>query len=80
MLRRFIGRSLLNPRVRSLRISSVHFSATEQTPEATKHEFQAETRKLLDIVAKSLYSDKEVKLFHPKITTLIILSRFLFAN
>ena len=25
-----------------------------------EHEFQAETRKLLDIVAKSLYSDKEV--------------------
>ena len=25
-----------------------------------KHEFQAETRKLLDIVAKSLYSEKEV--------------------
>jgi len=60
MLRRFIGRSLLNPRVRSLRISSVHLSATEQNSEATKHEFQAETRKLLDIVAKSLYSDKEV--------------------
>lgn len=28
--------------------------------EASKHEFQAETRKLLDIVAKSLYTDKEV--------------------
>ncbi|KAI0219003.1 Heat shock protein 75 kDa, mitochondrial [Lamellibrachia satsuma] len=27
---------------------------------ADKHEFQAETRKLLDIVAQSLYSDKEV--------------------
>ena len=26
------------------------------------HEFQAETRKLLDIVAKSLYSEKEVSL------------------
>ena len=65
MLRRFIGRSLLNPRVRSLRISSVHLSATEQNSEATKHEFQAETRKLLDIVAKSLYSDKEVKITGP---------------
>lgn len=28
--------------------------------EATKHEFQAETRMLLDIVARSLYSEKEV--------------------
>lgn len=30
--------------------------------EAVKHEFQAETRQLLDIVARSLYSEKEVKL------------------
>ena len=28
--------------------------------EPTQHEFQAETRMLLDIVAKSLYSEKEV--------------------
>jgi hypothetical protein len=28
--------------------------------QAKQHEFQAETRKLLDIVAKSLYSEKEV--------------------
>lgn len=28
--------------------------------QADTHEFQAETRKLLDIVAKSLYSEKEV--------------------
>ncbi|XP_053897583.1 heat shock protein 75 kDa, mitochondrial [Malaclemys terrapin pileata] len=28
--------------------------------EASKHEFQAETKKLLDIVARSLYSEKEV--------------------
>lgn len=28
--------------------------------EATKHEFQAETKMLLDIVARSLYSEKEV--------------------
>lgn len=27
---------------------------------AVKHEFQAETRQLLDIVARSLYSEKEV--------------------
>lgn len=30
------------------------------TGEAVKHEFQAETRMLLDIVARSLYSEKEV--------------------
>ena len=29
--------------------------------DAKKHEFQAETRKLLDIVARSLYTDKEVR-------------------
>ena len=28
-----------------------------------KHEFQAETRQLLDIVAKSLYSEKEVRAY-----------------
>jgi hypothetical protein len=28
---------------------------------SSSHEFQAETRKLLDIVAKSLYTDKEVR-------------------
>ena len=30
------------------------------TGDYEKHEFQAETRKLLDIVARSLYSEKEV--------------------
>ncbi len=34
------------------------FSVVVGTPD--RHEFQAETRKLLDIVAKSLYSEKEV--------------------
>jgi len=29
--------------------------------EAQRHEFQAETRQLLDIVAKTLYSEKEVQ-------------------
>lgn len=29
----------------------------------SKHEFQAETKKLLDIVARSLYSEKEVCAF-----------------
>lgn len=28
---------------------------------SSKHEFQAETKKLLDIVARSLYSEKEVR-------------------
>jgi hypothetical protein len=36
--------------------------AIKGSPE--KHEFQAETRMLLDIVAKSLYSEKEVINFH----------------
>jgi len=34
--------------------------AAETQGEATEYEFQAETRMLLDIVAKSLYSEKEV--------------------
>jgi len=33
---------------------------SEAAPEVEEHEFQAETRMLLDIVAKSLYSEKEV--------------------
>lgn len=40
-----------------------HYSTqaeTASTEPSEKHEFQAETRMLLDIVAKSLYSDKEV--------------------
>jgi hypothetical protein len=28
----------------------------------SKHEFQAETRKILDIVARSIYSEREVRL------------------
>ncbi|XP_065170658.1 heat shock protein 75 kDa, mitochondrial [Atheta coriaria] len=37
-------------------------TSTPETPvgQSTKHEFQAETRMLLDIVARSLYSEKEV--------------------
>jgi len=35
-------------------------SVNEENPTAEKLEFQAETRMLLDIVAKSLYSEKEV--------------------
>ncbi len=32
---------------------------------AEAHDFKAETRKILDIVAKSLYSDRQVRLFSP---------------
>ena len=53
MLRRF-SRIRFNPAVRCMAVSTSRFSEQQQ------HEFQAETRKLLDIVAKSLYSDKEV--------------------
>ena len=35
-------------------------STQNVTGQPESHEFQAETRKLLDIVAKSLYSEKEV--------------------
>ena len=40
--------------------TAANTSTTEVTGDYEKHEFQAETRKLLDIVAKSLYSEKEV--------------------
>ncbi|CAH0552624.1 unnamed protein product [Brassicogethes aeneus] len=39
---------------------SIISNKEKATGESTKHEFQAETRMLLDIVAKSLYSEKEV--------------------
>ena len=40
---------------------SVYFNSSEYfAGSSDKHEFQAETRMLLDIVAKSLYSEKEV--------------------
>lgn len=35
-------------------------STTSEEPEGQNYEFQAETRKLLDIVAKSLYSEVEI--------------------
>ncbi|KAK0416581.1 hypothetical protein QR680_012573 [Steinernema hermaphroditum] len=47
--------SALQPSHRS---SLRHYS--QDAPKAQKFEFQAETRNLLDIVAKSLYSDQEV--------------------
>ena len=39
---------------------------TTGTGQIESHEFQAETKKLLDIVAKSLYSEKEVSDFNNK--------------
>jgi TNF receptor-associated protein 1 len=43
------------------KVEEVLIQETEkQSGEASKLEFQAETRKLLDIVARSLYTDKEV--------------------
>ena len=38
------------------------FSSTPISPAAESHEFQAETRQLLDIVIHSVYTDKEVRL------------------
>lgn len=38
------------------------FSSTPTPPAAESHEFQAETRQLLDIVIHSVYTDKEVRL------------------
>ena len=51
-----------------LNLSKPYFCSTATANQSTQnvtgqpesHEFQAETRKLLDIVAKSLYSEKEV--------------------
>lgn len=44
----------------SLELARKYSAETAVQGEATEHEFQAETRMLLDIVAKSLYSEKEV--------------------
>lgn len=44
-------------------LSSTHFcteATTAESPETTIHEFKAETKKLLHIVAHSLYTDREV--------------------
>ena len=64
MLRRFAGRTRW---LGQLRLNSVNrrefsqsFGLLQSENVKKEHEFQAETRKLLDIVAKSLYSDKEV--------------------
>jgi len=54
------------------------FSSIPTPPAAESHEFQAETRQLLDIVIHSVYTDKEVRLgvfpssFHPKCQSLLL--------
>ena len=51
----------LSPTFASALCSTAASAAPEKSGTmATKHEFQAETRQLLDIVARSLYSEKEV--------------------
>ena len=42
------------------KITHVPFFFMLPSGESQKHEFQAETRQLLDIVARTLYSEKEV--------------------
>lgn len=42
------------------KITHVSFFFMLPSGESQKHEFQAETRQLLDIVARTLYSEKEV--------------------
>lgn len=48
------------PLCRNLHTTSSHLQEAVQKSEPESYEFQAETRMLLDIVAKSLYSEKEV--------------------
>ncbi|XP_068211173.1 heat shock protein 75 kDa, mitochondrial [Palaemon carinicauda] len=48
------------PLYQSFHTSQCRFQEAAQTEDAKTYEFQAETRMLLDIVAKSLYSEKEV--------------------
>ena len=54
-------KSLLGPGrfVANSRVVSLRFSASDADSSPT-YEFQAETKKLLDIVAKSLYSEVEI--------------------
>lgn len=42
---------------------SIHRYSSTAPKKAESFEFQAETKSLLDIVAKSLYSNQEVRLF-----------------
>ena len=48
------------PSAFSSALCSTAASAIVEPPKVSQHEFQAETRQLLDIVARSLYSEKEV--------------------
>jgi len=50
----------LTPQHRLLLSSRAYCSQPASASQPVEHEFQAETRMLLDIVAKSLYSEKEV--------------------
>merc|ERR1711971_181715 len=65
-LLRNVTPQLLQPTKFNLKQSNFGSTVTNQNDEQNitgqpeSHEFQAETRKLLDIVAKSLYSEKEV--------------------
>ena len=52
--------AVLNRAVPSGFVSISRSFTTEASKSPESHEFKAETRKLLDIVAKSLYTDKEV--------------------
>ena len=59
------------------------FSSTPTPPAAESHEFQAETRQLLDIVIHSVYTDKEVRLgvfpssFYPQMSLSALISNTL---
>ncbi|KAI0990358.1 hypothetical protein GJ496_000107 [Pomphorhynchus laevis] len=55
--RRHINIGLIN---RPPLVSSIYFRTFTSEAQTDRFEFKAETRKLLDIVARSLYSDKEV--------------------
>ena len=51
----------LNRHVGTASLGQGRFSSTSAaSDEGTSHEFQAETKKLLDIVARSLYSEHEI--------------------
>lgn len=51
---------IARPLVRILPSTSVGTRFYSSAPNVEKHEFQTETKSLLDIVAKSLYSEQEV--------------------
>jgi len=59
-LRLLLSQTLSPISARSYHLTPPLFSSTEPDTTPQKHSFQAETRQLLDIVAKSLYSEREV--------------------